>query len=424
MKKIKNNKLNNSILEEDNRMETQIYDMVVECCAKYNFHVSRNFTPSWCTNEKTNRQMELDIYVAKAGLAIECQSEYHYVQTSYGEDVGVTKSRDVEKIRRCNENNITLLHGMVNNDRNIPLNTVSYNTIASLSKLREAVENHLANLGEEYKKKDNRVYTTMGYEELKNLSLVCGNRPIDNKRVSEIEKAIEERGNAKFLGHITIDSIMQAIIDAQHRWKAELNCYEKGILDKENDKVDVCIEYCRDKNEALNKMLRLNNTSKNWSPTNFLLFFASNGNNSYSLLKTFCEDNKMVSKNGEYGCSTGQIYLMGYRGKKRFETGHIKIIQKDVECAQEMYNTVNKMLKVFDMTSLSGDNLHKLLRAIHSYKNKISENILDAINFAISKWDEKRIDSEKAKLVDAKSKDWEILLTLMHNAYLMARESK
>lgn len=103
--------------KENNYYEKQLVKFIKE---NIDTEVEENIRPNWLKNEKTNRNMELDIYLPKYKIAIEYQGRHHFVNI-YKDNNSFERLiyTDKEKHRLCNELGIRLFY-FTKDERNIP----------------------------------------------------------------------------------------------------------------------------------------------------------------------------------------------------------------------------------------------------------------------------------------------------------------
>ena len=106
---------------QEKHLEKEINDMLI----KKNISFEREKTFDWLINPITNYNQYLDFYLPEYNVAIECQGEQHFeMRNFFGGDVefSKTKQRDLNKLKKCEENNITILYFGNEKYKNLSLN--------------------------------------------------------------------------------------------------------------------------------------------------------------------------------------------------------------------------------------------------------------------------------------------------------------
>ena len=122
---------------QEKHLEKEINDMLI----KKNISFEREKTFDWLTNPITNYNQYLDFYLPEYNVAIECQGEQHFeIRNFFGGEVefSKTKQRDLNKLKKCEENNITILYFGNKKYKNLSLNNNYFSNKKMLyKKIRE-----------------------------------------------------------------------------------------------------------------------------------------------------------------------------------------------------------------------------------------------------------------------------------------------
>lgn len=116
--------------------------------------------------------------------------------------------------------------------------------------------------------------------------LIKGNREVkDAKHIDSISAAMR-RG--EFIPPIIVDETTGTIIDGQHRYLAACDLWKRGI------EYSLLVIYLNYPNPLL-AAIKYNSNSKKWKTEDYVNAYIANGNNSYVLLKRFCETHSLFT---------------------------------------------------------------------------------------------------------------------------------
>lgn len=161
---------------------------------------------------------------------------------------------------------------------------------------------------------------TKNYEIFKVLK---GNRPISEKNVKDVEKAVGEKDMLRYQP-ILVNEKMQ-IIDGQHRLETAI-------------KLNKPVYYIKGSNLGLMDVQMLNTVSRRWTLSDYLDSFCSLGNEHYIYIREFVEQHCLP-------ITTCIALLSGFGDgghlSKYFKDGKFKAIKK--KKAAEMAQLINKI---------------------------------------------------------------------------------
>lgn len=141
-------------------------------------------------------------------------------------------------------------------------------------------------------------YFWLGSEDKESIKVCNFNRPLVEKHVNKIEKALKT--NSKLFVNPIIVGMQDnqiKIIDGNHRFRAAFNLWSQNItVDSKGNPIRLRIQCIHDKDINLEDlMLQINNTSLKWSIINFIEFNAYKGNESCINFLNFMEKTRIDS---------------------------------------------------------------------------------------------------------------------------------
>ena len=87
-----------------NKTEEKLYSEF----SKY-YNVQRQYKPSWCKNQKTNRYLPFDFVLEDLNIIVEQDGPQHFKQISNWQMPELTKINDIYKIKCANENRFSII---------------------------------------------------------------------------------------------------------------------------------------------------------------------------------------------------------------------------------------------------------------------------------------------------------------------------
>lgn len=162
--------------------------------------------------------------------------------------------------------------------------------------------------------------------------LILGNRTVtDEEHVVNIEAALRKK---EFVPPIIVDENTGYIIDGQHRYMAACNLWRKGI---ECELTFISHNF----GDPLQAAIRYNSTSKKWSVDDYVTAYIQAGNESYSVLKKFCQTHELLHSLSIFTKDIKLHYTLAYHflTKKSSSNAIIKgtLSIGDLAKAEELY---------------------------------------------------------------------------------------
>lgn len=173
------------------------------------------------------------------------------------------------------------------------------------------------------------------YEEAKEFGRNQNNRPIKQNHVDEFKNELKKSnikdGELSFgVVPIVVNEITNHILDGQHRHLSFIQSIEEGILPKGAEIAVLLVKFTED--EELDKIIKYNEKSKNWSLNDFIGLYSYLHNMNYIKLIKFAKSHELCKSKTDFSNEIefdkyGWPILNGL--KMRYATALIKLKKCD-----------------------------------------------------------------------------------------------
>lgn len=149
-------------------------------------------------------------------------------------------------------------------------------------------------------------FTTMSYDELKNIKTYKANRKINTKHVKELEKQMMK--HMDIFPPITVNKKAMVCIDGNHRLNAFRNLYEQGKIDKDTTYPVMYVTINKDKQR--NTIISANTNSKNWTIDNYITNSINEGDKDIVAFNEFAKSQRLFNDDSKKELKYNPRYAM------------------------------------------------------------------------------------------------------------------